>query len=143
MIVMKFGGSSVANREQIEKVLTIVRDRLDRRPVVVSSAHKGITDALIAAARTAADGHNPGESVIERQQEIASSLGCEPSLLMPFFSEVRDLLRGIRLVGELSPRSLDYISSFGERMSVRCIADYFTRGGLEARAYDAARAAHG
>lgn len=137
MIVMKFGGSSVANREQIDKVLTIVRDRLDRRPVVVSSAHKGITDALIAAARTAADGHNPGEAVIDRQQEIAASLGCDPTLMMPFFSEIRDLLRGIRLVGELSPRSLDYISSFGERMSVRCLADFFTRHGLKARAHDA------
>ncbi|MEX1368287.1 MAG: aspartate kinase [Nannocystaceae bacterium] len=137
MIVMKFGGSSVANREQIDKVLTIVRDRLDRRPVVVSSAHKGITDALIEAARACAAGHNPGEAVIERQQEIADSLGCSPSLLMPFFSEIRDLLRGIRLVGELSPRSLDYISSFGERMSVRALADFFTRGGMPARAYDA------
>ena len=44
---MKFGGSSVANRRQIEKVLAIVRGRIDRRPVVVSSAHKGITDALV------------------------------------------------------------------------------------------------
>lgn len=137
MIVMKFGGSSVANREQIDKVLAIVRDRLDLRPVVISSAHKGVTDALIDAARTAATGHDPGESIIERQQAIATSLGCEESLLQPFFSEIRDLLRGIRLVGELSPRSLDYISSFGERMSVRCIADFFTRQGLPARAFDA------
>jgi len=137
MIVMKFGGSSVANREQIGKVLAIVRDRLERRPVVVSSAHKGVTDALIDAARTAATGHDPGEGVIERQQAIAASLGCADELLAPFYTEIRDLLRGIRLVGELSPRSLDYISSFGERMSVRCIADYFGREGLPAQAFDA------
>ncbi|MCX4246822.1 aspartate kinase [Paraliomyxa miuraensis] len=137
MIVMKFGGSSVANREQITKVLGIVRDRLDRRPVVVSSAHKGITDALIDAARTAASGFEPGEAVIERQRTVAGELGCAPELLMPLYSDIRDLLRGIRLVGELSPRSLDHISSFGERMSVRCIADYFTRQGLAAQAFDA------
>ena len=137
MIVMKFGGSSVANREQIDKVLTIVRDRLEHQPVVISSAHKGITDALIDAARTAAQGHNPGELVIDKQQMIASSLGCPDALLMGFYSEIRDLLRGIRLVGELSPRSLDYISSFGERMSVRCIADFFGREGLKAQAFDA------
>jgi len=137
MIVMKFGGSSVANREQIDKVLAIVRDRVERQPIVISSAHKGITDGLIDAARVAATGHNPGEMVIERQQEIASSLGCDSSLLMGFYSEIRDLLRGIRLVGELSPRSLDYISSFGERMSVRCLADFFTREGLPAKAFDA------
>lgn len=137
MIVMKFGGSSVANLEQIEKVFAIVRDRLERRPVVVASAHKGITDGLIAAAHTAAAGQDPGEAIIDRQHGIAVELGCPDALLQPFFSEIRDLLRGIRLVGELSPRSLDYISSFGERMSVRCIADFFTREGLAAQAFDA------
>ena len=136
MIVMKFGGSSVANREQIQKVLAIVQSYLDRQPIVVSSAHKGITDALIDAARAAASGTDAGERVIARQTEIASSLGCDPELLAPFYTEIRDLLRGIKLVKELSPRSLDYISSFGERMSVRCIADFFARHGLPARAYD-------
>lgn len=137
MIVMKFGGSSVANREQIEKVLAIVADRRDERPIVVSSAHKGITDALINAATMASQGHNPGELVIDKQQAVAESLGCDPSLLLSFYSEIRDLLRGIRLVGELSPKSLDYISSFGERMSVRCIADFFSRKDVPAQAFDA------
>jgi len=136
VIVMKFGGSSVANREQIDKVLAIVQSRRDRRPVVVSSAHKGITDGLINAARSAAAGNEPDHAVIERQAEIAASMGCPVELLEPMFAELRDLLRGIYLVRELSPRSLDYISSFGERMSVRVIADYFDRQGLEARAYD-------
>jgi aspartate kinase len=137
MIVMKFGGSSVANREQIAKVLDIVRDRLDRRPVVVASAHKGMTDGLIDAARTAAAGQAPGEAVIDRQRRIAAELGCPDALMLPFFTEIGDLLRGIRLVGELSPRVLDHVSSFGERMSVRCIADFFTRHGLPAQAFDA------
>ena len=133
---MKFGGSSVANREQIDKVLAIVQSRRDRRPIVVSSAHKGITDGLIDAARSAAAGNEPDHSVIERQAEIARSMECPVGLLEPMFAELRDLLRGIYLVRELSPRSLDYISSFGERMSVRVIADYFDRQGVKARAFD-------
>ena len=138
MIVMKFGGSSVANRAQIEKVRNIVAAARDRKPVVVSSAHKGVTDALIDTARDAADGKDDGgEAVIAKQQAIAESLGCAPELLAAHYGEIRDLLRGIRLVGELSPRSLDYISSFGERMSVRCIADSFTREGVKAQAFDA------
>ena len=137
MIVMKFGGSSVANREQIAKVLGIVQGRIERRPVVVASAHKGMTDGLIDAARTAAAGQAPGEAIIDKQRRIAAELGCPDALLMPFFSEIRDLLRGIRLVGECSPRVLDHVSSFGERMSVRCIADFFTREGLPAQAFDA------
>src|SRR4051812_48484190 len=71
MIVMKFGGSSVANREQIEKVLGIVRGRSHRRPLVVSSAHKGMTDALVGAAHEAARGVFAPQKVIERQAKIA------------------------------------------------------------------------
>lgn len=137
MIVMKFGGSSVANRSQIEKVLSIVRGRLDRRPVVVSSAHKGITDALVNAAKLAAAGElGRAQAPIERQREILRELECPADLLDPYFAELGDLLRGISLVKELSPRSLDYVSSFGERMSVRVIADFFTRQGLRAKAHD-------
>lgn len=136
MIVMKFGGSSVANHAQIDKVLSIVRGRKGRAPLVVSSAHKGMTDALVNAARAAARGvFDPGV-VIERQAEIARGLGCDAALLAPFYAEITDLLRGISLVRELSARSLDYASSFGERMAVRCIADYFTRRGLPAQAFD-------
>lgn len=137
MIVMKFGGSSVANREQVAKVLDIVRSRLDQQPVVIASAHKGMTDGLIAAARTAAEGQAPGEAIIDKQRQIAAGLGCPDALMLPLFTELRDLLRGIRLVGECSPRVLDHVSSFGERMSVRCIADFFAREGLPAQAFDA------
>src|SRR6478609_93458 len=136
MIVMKLGGSSVANRPQIEKVLAIVRSRAARAPLVVSSAHKGITDALVGAARDAARGVLAPERVIDRQAAVAADLGCDPALLAPFFAEIADLLRGISLVRELSPRSLDYIASFGERMSVRVLADFFTRSGLPAQAFD-------
>ena len=135
MIVMKFGGSSVADRQQIEKVTRIVREHAGRRPVVVSSAHKGITDGLVAAARRAAGGEE-SDAVIEHQERVRAELGCDAGLLAPFYAEIRDLLRGIRLVKELSPRSLDYISSFGERMAVRVIADFMARSGLPARAID-------
>ena len=88
-IVMKFGGSSVANRRQIEKVLGIVRGRVERRPMVVSSAHKGITDALVAAARGAARREDTADTVIGKQTAIAEDLGCDPSLMAPFFEELR------------------------------------------------------
>ncbi len=136
MLVMKFGGSSVADRSAIETAKAIVEARLARRPLVVCSAHKGITDALVGAARAAAAGQYQPDTVIERQRAVARSLGCDDALLEPLYRELSDLLRGIHLVKEVSPRSLDYISSFGERMSVRCIADFFDRHGLPADAYD-------
>ena len=123
MIVMKFGGSSVADRRQIEKVLRIVEGRAPRRPLVVSSAHKGMTDALIGAAREAAQGVFAPERPIARQAAIARDLGCDEALLQPFFAELTDLLRGLSLVRELSPRSLDYAASFARTSFVaKCSA---------------------
>lgn len=136
MIVMKFGGSSVANRAQIEKVREIVESRLERRPVVVCSAHKGMTDALVNSARNALQRKFELPDVIDLQSEIAAGLDCPQELLAELYQDISDLLRGIGLVGELSPRSMDFIASFGERMSVRCVADFFTRQGLKSRAYD-------
>jgi aspartate kinase len=137
MIVMKFGGSSVANRKQIEKVLTIVRTRATHNPLVVSSAHKGMTDALINGARDAARGIYAPDKVIQRQADIARECGCDDGLLAPFFAEIEALYKGLSLVRELSPRMLDYAASFGERMAVRVIADFFTRQGFPSRAFDA------
>lgn len=138
MLVMKFGGSSVADRAQIEKVLGIVRGRLARGPIVVSSAHKGITNALIASGEAAARGdERAGSAVVEAQRAILRELGVGEAVLSPLFDELTELLHGIRLVRELSRRSLDYVSSFGERLAVRAIAEFFSASGLPARAYDA------
>ena len=136
MLVMKFGGSSVADGKQIEKVLEIVKGRLARKPVVVSSAHKGITNALIAAGKEAARGKPDASAVINRQREVLLQCGCKDYMLNAFFREIEDLLRGIALVREYSPRSNDYLSGFGERMSCRVIADFFTRNGVRAEAFD-------
>jgi aspartate kinase len=137
MIVMKFGGSSVANEDQIHKVCQIVKERIPRRPVIVSSAHKGVTDALLDAGRAAVRGEPDAGPVVELQRKVLRGCGCDHDLLDPFFREIEDLLRGISLVREASPRSLDYLASFGERMSVRVIADYFLRHGIKAEAFDA------
>lgn len=137
MIVMKFGGSSLADARQVHKAFEIVRDRLHKKPAVVCSAHKGMTDLLLQAAKGAARGEADASKLIERQTKVMIELGCDPTMLEPYFAEISDLLRGIALVREASLRSLDYISGFGERMSVRVIADYFNRQGLKARAFDA------
>ncbi|MCC7510720.1 MAG: aspartate kinase [Planctomycetes bacterium] len=137
MLVMKFGGSSVADEKQIHKVLQIVKGRASRRPVVVSSAHKGITDALLSAGKKAAAGEPDATAIIDKQRKVLKGCGCEHDLLDTFFREIEDLLRGISLVREASKRSLDFLASFGERMSCRVIADYFTRNGVKAEAFDA------
>ncbi|MEO1337098.1 MAG: aspartate kinase [Myxococcota bacterium] len=137
VIVMKFGGSSLADAEQVRKVGRIVEAALERQPVVVCSAHKGITDGLIAAARRAAQGDVDASSVIERQRQILVDLDGEPSLLDAFYRDLTDMLRGISLVREVSPRVLDFIQSFGERMSVRTVASHLSKVGIAAMPFDA------
>lgn len=137
MIVMKFGGSSLANGAQVDKVFRIVQDRRDQNPVVVCSAHKGVTDALIRAAHEAARGEPDPSPILDKQRSVLRELGADEWMLDAYFREIDDLLRGISLVREVSPRVLDHMQSFGERMSVRAVAYYFTRQGMPAEAYDA------
>ncbi len=137
MLVMKFGGSSVADAEQIQKVFEIVKGRASRRPLVVCSAHKGVTDLLIGAARRAAKGDPDAAPIIDRQRRVVETLGVDPTMLDGFYRELEDVLRGISLVREVSPRVLDFVQSFGERLSTRVIAAFFSAQGMAARAFDA------
>jgi aspartate kinase len=133
---MKFGGSSLANGVQIKKVVDIVRDRGGPGAVVVCSAHKGMTDALLTAAAEAVQSRI-SLSPVDRQRAVCRELEMPEEELLPFFQELENLLRGIALLRESSPRVMDYVQSFGERMSVRAVAHALRRAGVKARAHDA------
>lgn len=137
VLVMKFGGSSLADAEQLHKVAEVVASRREARPFVVCSAHKGVTDGLVNAAAAAARGDVSADAVIERQSAVASAVGLDPLTLEPFFEDLRSVLKGISLVREASPRVLDFVQSFGERMSVRTVAHALREAGLKAEAFDA------
>ncbi|MBI2930006.1 MAG: aspartate kinase [Planctomycetes bacterium] len=138
MIVMKFGGSSVSDAERIRDVLEIVRARLDRAPIVVISAFRGVTDDLFALAEEALrSDFSRLEKVRARHHEAADALGVDRDLLRENLEELSVLLKGISLVKELTPRTLDYVVSFGERLSTRLIAAAFTRVGVPAEQHDA------
>ncbi len=138
MIVMKFGGSSVANADRIRGVVEIVKARLERRPIVVASAFRGVTDDLFKLAEDALRGNDALlERVKTRHYECAQELGVDAAILKDNLAELTVLLKGISLVKELTPRTLDYVVSFGERLSTRLIAAYFTRSGIPAEQHDA------
>lgn len=137
-IVMKFGGSSVSDAGRIERVRAVVASVKDRRPVVVVSAFRGVTDDLIALAQKAVAGEAVSVAALSRRHdEAADALGVPRGLCDALIAELSDLLKGVRLVKELTPRTLDYAASFGERLSARLIAAYFSAKGLPARAFDA------
>ena len=138
MIVMKFGGSSVANAEKIRQVFEIVKGRLPRKPLVIASAFRGVTDDLFKLGEEAVKGIVPSvEPIRKRHQDALKEMGLDIDLLKNELGELEALLKGISLVKELSPRSLDYVVSFGERLSTRIIAAYFTKLGVPSQQYDA------
>jgi len=138
MIVMKFGGSSLADAGRIRRVASIIRGRLRERPVVVVSALGGATDELLKAAREALTGGLARfEAVRERHLRTARSLGKDPSVLGGLSEELLKLLQGVSLLRELTPRTLDHVASFGERMSARLVAACLRGAGLPARPFDA------
>jgi aspartate kinase len=145
MIVMKFGGSSVADAEHIRRVAEIVQERLGKKPIVVLSAMGDTTDFLLEAAEKALDiGPDSVEFSVEkirdahlnalRDLELSKTLTPD---LRDLLDELAGLLAGISLIKELTARTRDYLVSFGERLSVRVVSRYFQSIGINARAIDA------
>lgn len=138
MIVMKFGGSSVQDADRIRRVRDIVRSRLPRRPIVVVSAFRGVTDGLFALAEEALKGADGRfEQIKAKHLEVCAALGADAEVVKDPLDELSVLLKGISLVKELTPRTLDYVVSFGERLSSRVIASHFTKEGIPAEQHDA------
>jgi aspartate kinase len=148
MIVMKFGGTSVMDAAAIDRTAQIVRGRLSRRPAVVVSAMSKVTDALLAAGKAAGEGKREealelARGLRERHHKTAkelvtpeqySVLGAE---LDREFDTLDELLKGIVAVGELSPRSSDYVVSYGERLNSRVVTEAYKARGIRAILVDA------
>ena len=146
MIVMKFGGTSVESAAAIDRVACIVQERLPLKPVVVVSAMAKITDQLLAMGRTAGRGDLQAAldlSRAARERHFATAtelLGADTAThaeLAAMFNALDELLRGISAVGELTPRTTDNVSSFGERLSSVLVTAAFGARGLPAVLVDA------
>jgi len=139
MIVMKFGGTSVGNAAAIDRVRKIVTRRLGDDPVVVVSAVGGITNLLMEAAQRAKERSRKGIQLFERfcciHGGIMRDLGLPDRLVAKEYELLREVLHGIYYLGELTPRTLDYVASFGERVSVKIVSAYFSAGGIPSRPY--------
>lgn len=146
MKVLKFGGSSVATSQRIKSVIEIIRSRPDGRAVIFS-AFGGVTDLLIQISQRALEGNNDYlprlEEVEKRHLEVARdllSVQKQGSILAQVkirINELEDVLHGVFLVKERTSRTLDYIMSFGERLSAFIIAEALKDNGIQAEYLDA------
>lgn len=137
MIVMKFGGSSVANADRIRHVAEIIKSFAPKRPVVVLSAMGDTTDHLLEAADAALSGTITLDAVEKLHKDTAEALGVPVSDIDLLLGELRTLLTGISMLREVTPRSKDYLVSFGERLSVRLMSAYLNSQGIRAAFRDA------
>ena len=142
MQVLKFGGTSVANAENINKVVSIVQKGLQhQQTVLVVSALGGVTDLLLTAAKLASEGEEKyidQLSAIEKRHLTAVQelipLARQSSLLSAVkkqCNEIVDICNGIFLLRELSPLTKDRVVSYGELMSSQIIAAKFSAEGTE------------
>jgi aspartate kinase len=140
---MKFGGTSVGSPEAIQRCAELVEREIKlsgKKPVIVVSAHSKVTDKLLDAAKRAVKGDvdAPFNIVANRHYEILDGLKLPRTIAEPLLGELHDLLRGIHMVKEVTPRLYDYVASFGERLSVRCFTAVLqVRGHKDAEGFDA------
>jgi len=143
MIVMKFGGSSVESAVAIERVAGIVKKRLERHPVVVVSAMGKTTNKLLAIAAAAIEGRR--DEYIRQLHDLRDYHSREARQVVPLagragldrfldenFQELTELVKGLAVLGELTPRSVDAISSYGERLSSYVVTQAFRHCGMAA-----------
>ena len=150
-LVMKFGGTSVGSAAAMAQAGEIVSREAGNwdRVVVVVSALSGVTDMLIAGAKSAADGDEDryreiADALRTRHREMAAELISDPaerealeSMIDTHLVEFSRRCASVAVLRELTPRALDGIVSFGERLSARLFAAVLRGGGLRSEPVDA------
>ncbi|MGQ8338575.1 bifunctional aspartate kinase/homoserine dehydrogenase I [Sunxiuqinia sp. A32] len=133
MKVLKFGGTSVGSAENIRKVREIVKSQGDD-VIVVVSALGGITDMILNASKMAVLGTEYFNTEItgikEKHEEVVEQLfeGEKKELVKEQVSvlldELEKVIQGVSMIGELTPKTLDRIGGFGERLSSYIISEF-------------------
>ena len=147
--VMKFGGTSVGDPSCIRRVAQIVKQAADECPiVVVVSAMSGVTNRLIRAASRSEAGDSGDSNMIfaelrKQHAEALEALVRDPekrrrlaSTLEKLFGEGEELCKGTALLRELTPRTLDSVSSLGERLSAPIVAATLLEHGIQSEAVE-------
>jgi len=147
---MKFGGTSMGSAERIRVAARIAAEEKARRPIlVVVSAMSGVTDLLIDTLRHAEVGDREGMEVKLRQLEERHLETCRE--LIPAgeraatlaaienkIADFRRIARGMLMLGERPPRSVDEGIAIGEHLSSLLMAAYLRSQGVPAEAVNCA-----
>lgn len=151
--LMKFGGTSVADGPSLTRVVDIVKSAYQsgNEVAVVVSAQRGVTDQLITMATELAGspdatGIEPfinslrirhGKVLLESAEEYADEVGL---LLEDQLCNLESILKAVHNLRELTPRSRDYIITFGERLNSLVVSAVFRQQGLPSTTLDGCEA---
>jgi len=145
-MVMKFGGSSLADAAAVERVSSIVASRLRRNPVVVVSAMGDTTDTLVSLLAAvergdAASARRIASEIAVAYREARCAIGADVSCggakrLEQELAALDRYVDGMLALGEVSPRSRDAVLAFGELATAGLFADALTARGIDAAALD-------
>ena len=150
MIVMKFGGTSTQDASAMRNVAGIVGSRIAQRPVVVISAIAQATNTLERSGGLAAGGRSDESlqllnGLIDRHRAIAGEIVRDPArkaeimdILGASLAQLTELVRGVAILRELTPRTLDAFYAYGELLSSRLVAAALAESGIDAAWIDTA-----
>jgi len=147
-IVMKFGGISVADGDKMRKVGALVRkfQKDGLQIVVVTSAMFNVTDSLTDIAKKAGQGKRESvkefvESITVKHRKAAQEAIADEQIrahvievLMARIEELKNILLGIAHIGELTPRSRDYVIGYGEKLSAPILHGVLDDLGMRSKA---------
>ena len=139
-IVMKFGGTSVADADRMRRCAKLIKENAAQNQIVaIVSALDGMTEELLALADAAGTANHPAmnarlKEIRRRHEEAAKGLN-QPDAVAALLAQLEQLILGISMVGELTPRSRDAVASFGERLSAPLFRKALELEGLKAKAY--------
>jgi aspartate kinase len=147
-IAMKFGGTSVEDSAALKRVAGIVLSQQAPQKVVVLSAASGVTNQLLQTGALASRGQEePATEIITkirtRHKTIAGDLLPAASatavsgIIDGLCDELQEIAHGIAILGEATPRSLDLLASFGERLSTLIFHAHLSSLGHAAALVDA------
>ncbi len=136
-LVMKFGGAGLADGAAVRRACTLVQEVPGPPPILVVSAHGGVTAELERCAERAVLGEFDLEALRIRHKSLIRELGLEPELLDRLLGELGQVLYAISDRRRIFAEEMDFVLSFGERMSARVVAAALREAGIPATPVDA------
>ena len=134
-LVLKFGGTSLASVKDIQNVTNIVSELSDENEIViVCSAVDGITDDLIHISEqikkvNKKEANRVLAKISQKHKQFTTHIVTDSKIqktlldkMKSDLSELEELVHGLLLLGEVTPRSFDYLASFGEKLSINLVS---------------------